>query len=350
MAQQFANQAQTFLASAYTAGDPTISVVSGAVFSPSGNFTIAMGNPVQFYLLCTGRSGNTLTVSATGQEGTAAANMAVGMTVTQVVTAASLTGLRTDAVTLAANTTGYGTYANLASRTGMTAGSRYRCSDGPYEFIYDGSVWVPTAYGYILPAMPPLSGWSWLNQNVGGSVNTVSTSNGAITLTANGGGDGVASYIRNQIASTFTITAAFTFNWSGVNDGNHWASGGLVISDRTGFILFGPMAYTGTWGIAGFKWTNATTSSAVLTGFPGSWGGIDPLPIGNPIWVRIVQTASARNYFVSQDGVNWMQITTTSNTDFLTSAVYGVHVRCSYNSGQAPSLMSSMLAFTETTP
>jgi hypothetical protein len=97
MAQQFANQAQAILTSAYTAGDTSLYVANGAVFPPTGNFTLAMGYPVQFYLVCTARSGNTLTVTTLGQEGTSTANLAIGSVVAQVVTAGVLSALASPA-------------------------------------------------------------------------------------------------------------------------------------------------------------------------------------------------------------------------------------------------------------
>ncbi len=88
MAQTYANNASSTLASGYTAGDSTISVQSG-----DGAKFPATGSPVAFYLKCTSRSTDTLTVSVTGQEGTSAANKASGTAVTHVITAAALTAI-----------------------------------------------------------------------------------------------------------------------------------------------------------------------------------------------------------------------------------------------------------------
>ena len=64
------NLAQSTLASGYTAGDSSITVQSGdgAKFPTSGNFMLALNDPPDFFLRCTARSTDTLTVDTSGAE------------------------------------------------------------------------------------------------------------------------------------------------------------------------------------------------------------------------------------------------------------------------------------------
>ncbi len=95
MAYQLVNNASSYLASAYTAGDTTITLHAGdgALFPATGDFILAIGDPVAFYLKCTSRSGDVLTVATTGQEGTVAANKGIGVAVNHVLTAGVLAAL-----------------------------------------------------------------------------------------------------------------------------------------------------------------------------------------------------------------------------------------------------------------
>lgn len=70
--QQYTNLAASTLGSPYTAGDSslTLSTGGGAVFPTSGNFTVGIGNPPTFFLQCTARSGDVLTVGTSATEGT----------------------------------------------------------------------------------------------------------------------------------------------------------------------------------------------------------------------------------------------------------------------------------------
>ena len=89
------NLAQSTLASGYTAGDSSISVQSGdgAKFPTSGDFMLGLNDPPDFFLRCTARSTDTLTVDTSGAESSTAINEASGIKVTQVITAGVLSDL-----------------------------------------------------------------------------------------------------------------------------------------------------------------------------------------------------------------------------------------------------------------
>jgi hypothetical protein len=87
MAEQLANNAASILTAAIPdAVATTLTVANGTVFPATGNFRIIIDTEL---LLCTSRSGNTLTVTR-GIEGTTAASHLNGAAVTHVLTQAGL--------------------------------------------------------------------------------------------------------------------------------------------------------------------------------------------------------------------------------------------------------------------
>lgn len=95
MAEQFANDAVTTLSGSITSGSTSIAVVDGSKFPATGNFRIRIDNE---YILCTARTGNTLTTTAPnrGIEASTAAAHSSGATVRQVITAGGLVQLAAD--------------------------------------------------------------------------------------------------------------------------------------------------------------------------------------------------------------------------------------------------------------
>jgi hypothetical protein len=98
--EQYANNAQSTLTAALTAGATSLSVASAGSFPSSGNFRLLIDQEI---LLVTAVSGNTFTVSR-GQEGTTAAGHANGAYVTHVLTAAALLVIPAYALLAGANT------------------------------------------------------------------------------------------------------------------------------------------------------------------------------------------------------------------------------------------------------
>jgi hypothetical protein len=92
MAEQLKNFGVTTLSSSVTSGALSIPVANGALLSSSGTFRIKVDSEL---MLVDSRSGNTLTINASGRgaEGTTAASHSSGATVRQVITAASLVAI-----------------------------------------------------------------------------------------------------------------------------------------------------------------------------------------------------------------------------------------------------------------
>jgi hypothetical protein len=147
MAWQITNNlAQSTLATGYTAGDSSISVQSGdgAKFPTSGDFILAFNDPPDFFLKCTARSTDTLTVDTSGAEGSSAINEASACKVTQVITAGVLSDL-------------------LAAAGGMVLLEEHTASNSA---TLDFTSWQSSAYDeymieilYLLPASGSVDVW-----------------------------------------------------------------------------------------------------------------------------------------------------------------------------------------------
>jgi len=96
MAEKFANSASTTInqGGGIAAGDTSVIVTSAALFPSSGNFRILIDSEI---ILVTAVSGSTFTI-VRGQESTSAASHANGAGVTHILTAGAITQAKADAV------------------------------------------------------------------------------------------------------------------------------------------------------------------------------------------------------------------------------------------------------------
>jgi len=225
--QQYTNLAQSSFASPYTAGDTTITLQSGdgALFPSTGNFTVAIDSPPQFFLLCTGRSGDVLTVNSSATEGTTAQSMAVGKLVVQILTAGTMDAIRSDMSQVGVN--------SGLPVSGMKKGDRYEATDAQYYYVFDGSVWqqfskvnltvsshssnysltatdnivnATASLTFTLPSVTGLTGKIYYIKNFTGSGSVTVNTTGGVTI------DGQSSWIMSNQYSSMTV---FT-------DGSNW--------------------------------------------------------------------------------------------------------------------------------
>jgi hypothetical protein len=143
----------------------------------------------------------------------------------------------------------------------------------------------------------------------------------------------IAAVDKSPINAAFTVTLAFSFA-SGVSS----MIAGLWLSDGSAVNLF--------FGVN----TGGFLTATVLSNFGGTFGVNVLLVATNPVnglfWVRIQETASARNYYISSDGINFFLVATESNTAHFTTAKYGFGLDC-----RAAGLgVITAYSFTETTP
>lgn len=149
--EQYANNAQTTLAAAVTAGATTLTVTSAAGFPAQPQFRIRIDDEL---LLVTGVSGTTWTVQR-GIEGTTAAAHASGATVTHVLTAGGLLNLAGQLIIPGPSTS--------APSSGIP-GRIYLPNDVPVLLLDTGTAWQPFLPGHAPFTPPQLTAFTLYNQ------------------------------------------------------------------------------------------------------------------------------------------------------------------------------------------
>jgi len=156
----------------------------------------------------------------------------------------------------------------------------------------------------------------------------------------------LAALSKAKIAATFTVTVALTYN----ADPGAGAIEGLWLNDTGQNALFFGTFQNGSSTYLPFiqattQFNNAGSGSTNI--YDSSQGGWFAGPV---MWLRIQETASARNYYTSSDGVTFYLIYTESNTAHLTTANYGIGIYYFAGSGTTYDGGISWYSFTETNP
>lgn len=324
------NLAQSTLAAGYTAGNSTITVQTGdgAKFdSPTGSQAImlALNDPPDYFLICTGRSGDVLTVQTTGAEGTTAISEAANCKVTQVITAGVFQAL----LTAAGIKSQYGAFASLPS-SGMNSGDQYFSSDGPYDFVYDGTLWRARAFGYPCVVPAPV-GSPWVQTNFGGS--SVAGVAGVLSIVWDGtGGDLFRGYMQLKPGTNYTVTAGMKSTNKGVMGVGIYDS----VSGRSQTLMWGGDNY-----IHVFKFASGFGSLTSVYQSSFNWSSGPEV-----LWLRINEGATYRTYYASLDGVNWIQIyQEAAATNFVPT-----HVGIGQDTTGATPLGVSVFSYNQTSP
>lgn len=253
--ERFANLAGTLLNGAYTSGSGVLNVDSTAApFPQTGNFRVAVADPTTFVVkvilkVTAINSGTQFAVTAEGADANGADNDLCKL----VLTNDGLASMFADALQ-------YGAYASLPATTNQRAGNRYLCTDSPYEFVFNGSVWVPFIPGIGQVTQPPSSGWSWVNQ---GGASVVTTTGGIQLLAPAGAGDNHRVYVRTPANSTFVASLLFTpeiFTENSVFVGLYFRESGTGKLSGIGVTNSG-----GSLGVRANRWASPTTSGVAIS-------------------------------------------------------------------------------------
>lgn len=133
--------------------------------SVDSGFRILIG--LELLLVTAGGTSTTWTVTR-GIEGTTATSHSASDVINVILSAGSLDQIRKDISV-------FGSYASLPT-SGMKAGDQYKCSDSPWQFYFDGSVWQPLLWGWYNGVNPSTvfdtSRVTTLNGSVNNSVTT----------------------------------------------------------------------------------------------------------------------------------------------------------------------------------
>jgi hypothetical protein len=274
MAEQYATLAQGSLSVAYTAGNTTLTLQTGegASFPSSGPFTVAVDSPTAFLLRCTSRSGDVLTVSATGQEGTTAANKSIGVPVAQSITKLVLDNIRAE------------------------------------DRVNAGSGVVPaTGTGAGVVALPT-SGWTpfnsaLLNDFALGVTEVFIPSAGGLSLRG----------VTRSITVPYTIIALIDCGMNGGGGGTQDA--GILVSDGTKYETF-DIEYSsgGQLGLRILAYTSVSSTSVVT--------GPTVNLVGRMIGFKIVNDSTHRTFYYWINGA-WVQFYQEASGTFLTETAAG---------------------------
>lgn len=298
------------LAAGYTAGGLSLSLVAGqgTRFPSTGVFYVRVDDEV---FLVTANAADVLTVTG-AQDGTVASNHNSGTAVIYVIGAAAIDQWRKDVIRI-------GTVADLPAAGKRKQGDLYYPSDGIYDhYLFDGSIWQP--FKAHFPCTEPVNGdFAWVNQVTA----TVSTAFGGVYLESpTAGTDEWNLRTKAAPAPPYTLTVAFipetqpVTNFSTVGIGFRDSASGkinmlnLLDPNNTG----GPQIFCDNW-------TNPTTFSA--TAF--SLSAVHNISF-QPLFFRIEDDNTNRNYYVSNSGRKFRQIGSIPRTTFLTAdhIVFGV--------------------------
>jgi hypothetical protein len=210
-----------------------------------------------------------------------------------------------------------GTFASLPGSP--VSGQFYLFTNSIYDMaIYQSSAWIYLKDGLSLT---PPAGFSWMNQ----STATLNTTNGGEIITSAVGANAPNLNIRYVTYPSAPFTRTLCCRIGLFNGGGHAAtngSAGLIISDGTKvetLCFYGPSS-TGTFNIqTGPTATNVNAN--VITG--AAW-----VPGEGLVWFRMddgVTTSAKRTFFLSFDGITFIQIYQESNTQFLTPTRIGYY-------------------------
>jgi hypothetical protein len=303
-----------------TINSSSTTLLVSAAASQDGGFRILV--EAERMLVTAGGTTTTWTVTR-GIEGTTGASHASGIPIDAVLTAGGLDQIRSDI-------SGLGVYASRPV-LGMKTGDRYRCTDSPYEYVYDGAAWQPFVFGYNVTE--PILG-SYTQMNMGAS--TVDGSHGGILVQPPiVSGDSLRSVlIAIPGSGAYYFDCAFTYispviNFSTV--GITFTDGTIAASSKLSYLSVGQNGGSGTIQYQRSLFTTSTSFSSVAGFTAGSlqmWGPM--------LWLRVFDDRTTnRLYYVSMNGYQWIQIGTESRTNFLTPAFVGMSINsnnATYNS------------------
>jgi hypothetical protein len=312
--EKFQDLAETTVGVAgYTAGSGVLNVLSTASpFKSTGLYSVAISDPtstnVKALLTVTAvNSGTQFAVISGGLD----ANCAAGDIVTAVETERSIDQLRKDVSRFGA----FSVMPGIAKQ-----GDVYRADDG-YEFVYDGTNWVP--YNLTVKMRKPvLADYAAINL-AGGSLND--SSNG-LFLQDSTAEEGLHIYKLAAPSTPYTITARMSGMMelqSSKSPGFGLcfrASGSAKVETIMASNNSGVGANPGCW-VGVDYWTDSTTFSSALASAICFTCSLDDL------WFKISDDGTNKLFYVSSDGVNWIQLLSETRTTNLTANEVGWFIR-----------------------
>lgn len=273
--EQTKNNATTTLNGSITNSATSITVTSGSVFPSTGNFRLVCEDEI---MICTARSSNTLTVTR-GAEGTTGASHADLKTITHVLTSDGFDRLGKDSVALWGDST-------LAPLNRLVASN--------------GTTLLTS------------SDFTWTNQGTA----SVADYNGTIALRAPSTSNDQHRILTVAVPSApWTCIMAVTIFLPGPATSTNCQLGTAIRESGTGKIYsFGLNRQSGNaMRFAIDKWTNNTFNS---TPFIAN----NPICVPQIVWFKVEDNNTNLIFYVSTDGVEWIQLFSESRTTHMAGA------------------------------
>lgn len=300
MSEGYTTLGQVELASDYTAGDPTMDLVDGSSLPGTGlTFSVRSMDTGVIYT-CT-RASNTLTVTV---EFGSDDDIATGGVLKEVVTQRSLDAIRADITKTGAS----------ASAVQETEGNIYLPDDDVSLARDNGADF--DRFGPICKMTPPIDAdFTWLNRGSSPQAD-VTVKPGHVYLESGAGTGGYQWRIRHKAVST-PFTAEIGFRIISIQNNNQQFFG-LTIDDGTKLISFGFGYHNAALSI--WSWNSVTSSNGTIM-----WDQnfINNLAFTGVVFLKLVDNGTNRFYYISGDGVNWLQIYTEASGVWITPTSIG---------------------------
>lgn len=299
----FNNFATTVATGGYTAASGVLNVLSTTGITLSAGETARLSiyrvvgsvNTLIVILIATAvNSGTQFAVTAEGAD----ANALATDNVINTLTVGGMNQIRSDI-------SGVGTFADLPTLN-LLAGMRYKTTDGPYEFVYNGSQWLPFIEG-ILGAIP--STFTFVNQ---GSA-TQTTSAGYINLATPGDGGGTNLRVLTQAQPSTPYTLDTILSIPNIQPGSNLTMGIGFRDSGSGKLSTLHIFYSGSPAIWQVNNWNSPTSYNTSP-FSGQQGAIAS---AGTFFARLTNDGTTLGFWVG-DGLTWYEVYSVAVGSFIT--------------------------------
>lgn len=307
--ENYTNNASTSLTAGYTSGSGSITVTTTAGNFPTaapfrvGIFDTA-GALVVLLKVTAITDGTHFAVTAEGTDASASS----GATVRHLLTAGGMDGIRIDQHQ-------YGTLANLPSTTGQKQGNTYKCTDGPIDFIFDGSNWQAYVDGINIGTSSAVPTTATFGTTVSSSSDSFTDAGGILWLSGQN--------TTQQVRVTSTPSAPYSRTLC--------LSAGLLAGGACGFCLRNSSS-----GKLRYFFANAKASATSLELYSqtysaiGSFNGTDFGGIAYQnsryLWLRLTDDNTNIAYEWSPNGKLWFTLLSLGRTSYFTPDQIGVFI------------------------
>lgn len=223
------------------------------------------------------------------------------------------------------------TYAALPACNGTTMNTQYVLTDSIYTANCNGTSYAYWAGQKYIPTLP------WSTGTTFGAGATITATTGSVLFDAGAptGGDSIRAAIKALPAAPYTVILDIDMLQGGTVGSS---SCGLVITDGTTAASNNVITLMqSSWGMNMTKLSNATTYNSNYIVYPQATSR-------NKISYRLVDDNTNRTWSVSQDRINWTQVSQQSRTDFLTATHYGYGCNMTGVSGIVTAVIEGLYA------